>query len=50
MVWVLADNPSRRFSEALGGTFVADKVIEVGGKALVEVAYGWGDLRALTNP
>ena len=50
MVWVLADNPSRRFYEALGGTFVADKVIEVGGKALVEVAYGWGDLRALTNP
>jgi GNAT superfamily N-acetyltransferase len=50
MVWVLAENPSRRFYEALGGKFVTEKVIELGGKSLVEVAYGWRDLRPLTKP
>ena len=47
MVWVLADNPSRRFYEALGGRLVTDKLIELGGKSLVEVAYGWHDMRPL---
>jgi hypothetical protein len=50
MVWVLADNPSRRFYEALGGTLVTNKVIELAGKSLIEVAYGWYDLQPLTNP
>ncbi|MGE5191574.1 MAG: N-acetyltransferase family protein [Deltaproteobacteria bacterium] len=49
MVWVLADNPSRRFYEALGGTFVTERVIVLGGKSLVEVAYGWRDLRPLVQ-
>jgi GNAT superfamily N-acetyltransferase len=47
LVWVLADNPSRRFYEALGATFVTEKMIELGGKSLVEVAYGWTDLMPL---
>jgi GNAT superfamily N-acetyltransferase len=49
LVWVLADNPSRRFYEALGATFVTEKMIELGGKALAEVAYGWKDLKPLTK-
>lgn len=44
MVWVLAENPSRRFYEAMGGTYATEKVIDLGGKSLVEVAYGWSDL------
>jgi ribosomal protein S18 acetylase RimI-like enzyme len=48
LVWVLADNPSRRFYEALGGEKVAAKPITIGGVTLEEVAYGWKDLRLLT--
>jgi ribosomal protein S18 acetylase RimI-like enzyme len=45
LVWVLAENPSRRFYEALGGRQVATKQIDIGGTVLDEVAYGWLDLR-----
>ncbi len=43
LVWVLAENPSRRFYEALGGTLVGEQAIIIGGRALVDVAYGWPD-------
>lgn len=41
IVWVLADNPSRRFYEALGGHYVASKPITIGKQTLEEVSYGW---------
>jgi GNAT superfamily N-acetyltransferase len=47
LVWVLADNPSRGFYEALGGQYVTEKNIEIGGVTLVEVSYGWPDIRLL---
>jgi GNAT superfamily N-acetyltransferase len=47
LVWVLEQNPSRRFYEALGGQFVERKTIEIGGVDLIEVAYGWRDLHTL---
>jgi GNAT superfamily N-acetyltransferase len=47
MVWVLADNPSRGFYERLGGVFITEKLIELAGKELVEIAYGWKDLHEL---
>jgi GNAT superfamily N-acetyltransferase len=47
LVWVLADNPSRQFYEALGARFICDKVVEIGGARLIEVAYGWQDIRRL---
>jgi L-amino acid N-acyltransferase YncA len=46
-VWVLAENPSRGFYEALGATFVTEKVIELAGRQLVEIAYGWKELKTL---
>lgn len=50
LVWVLAQNPSRRFYEALGGTYVRNRTITIGGAPLEEVAYGWKDLgTALTR-
>lgn len=48
LVWVLADNQSRRFYEALGGRFVTQQTITIGGQELTEVAYGWNDVGALT--
>ena len=47
LVWVLADNPSRRFYEALGGQYVSTKQIEIGGVMLDEVSYGWRDIRII---
>lgn len=47
-VWVLADNPARKFYEKLGGTILDEKTVEIGGRTLLEVAYGWNDLWRLT--
>ena len=47
MLWVLRDNPSRGFYEALGGRVVGEKMQEIGGVAVVEVAYGWDDVERL---
>lgn len=47
LVWVLRDNPSRAFYERLGGMPAGEKEIEIGGKKLVEVAYGWEDIGRL---
>ena len=47
LVWVLADNPSRHFYEALGGQYVSAKQIEIGGAMLDEVSYGWRDIRVM---
>lgn len=44
LVWVLADNPSRGFYEALGGAELGVKTITIG-VPLEEVAYGWDDIR-----
>lgn len=49
LLWVLQDNrPACRFYEALGGSRINQKTIEIGGANLVEVAYGWKDITALT--
>jgi len=38
MLWVLADNPTRGFYEALGGMEAGKKEVPVEGKLLTEVA------------
>lgn len=40
-LWVLADNPSAGFYRHMGGREVARKTIDIGGKPLEEIAYGW---------
>jgi GNAT superfamily N-acetyltransferase len=45
LVWVLKDNPTRGFYEHLGGVYVREKPIEIGGRELMEIAYGWRELR-----
>ena len=50
IVWVLAANwPARRFYEALGGAYLREQQINIGGTLLPEVAYGWSDLNCLTH-
>jgi hypothetical protein len=49
LVWVLADNPSRRFYEALGGQTVRVQPITIGGVTLDGVGYGWLDTSVLES-
>ena len=49
LVWVLVDNPACQFYAALGGKPVHEKGHEIGGKPLIEVAYGWTDTANLRS-
>lgn len=44
LIWVIEENPACRFYEALGGMKIDTQEIEIGGKKLNEVAYGWDDI------
>lgn len=47
-LWVLeANQPSRKFYEALGGELAGKHQIELGDRKLTEVAYGWKDISRL---
>jgi ribosomal protein S18 acetylase RimI-like enzyme len=44
LVWVLEQNkPAVGFYKRMGGRFVCEKFIELGGQQLLEHAYGWDD-------
>lgn len=43
LIWVLAENPYRRFYESLGGVVVAETKVQIGRQTLLEIAYGWRD-------
>ncbi|MFX0008025.1 MAG: GNAT family N-acetyltransferase [Promethearchaeota archaeon] len=44
IVWVLKENPYYRFYEKMGGQYVGEQSIEIGGKKYIEKAYGWEDI------
>jgi len=48
-VWVLEKNPACRFYEALGGKKLLEKEINIGDTKLIEVAYGWKDIKILNK-
>ena len=47
LVWVLNGNPARFFYEAMGGRRVAMRAETLWNKELMQVAYGWDDVRSL---
>lgn len=47
VVWALEKNPWCAFYERLGGRRVAQKMIEIGGAQLSDIAYGWEDIGIL---
>ena len=49
VVWVLERNPACGFYARLGGELVGRQTITIGGSDLVEVAYGWRNLRLLAQ-
>jgi SAM-dependent methyltransferase len=49
IVWVLAHNAARNFYAALGGSPDGEKPADIAGVDLIEVAYGWKDIRPLLS-
>jgi len=48
IVWVFAENPSKKFYERLGGKLVKEKIVNQG-KDILEVAYGWNNIDKLES-
>ena len=46
IIWVLKENPACRFYARLGGQPIAEKVVEIGGKPMTDVAFAWRDLNS----
>ncbi len=44
LIWAIEENPACRFYETLGGKKIDTAEIEIAGKKLIEVAYGWDDI------
>ena len=47
IIWAFAQNPARRFYEALGGIYIKTAQLPIGDTSYEEVAYGWSDIRVL---
>ncbi len=47
LIWVVADNPTRFFYEAMGGRRVAARDAKMWGTKVSELAYGWDSIHAL---
>jgi GNAT superfamily N-acetyltransferase len=47
LIWVIAENPHRKFYETLGGKMVKEKIKEIGGNMILEVGYGWEGITKL---
>lgn len=47
LIWVIAENPYRRFYEILGGKPVKEKTQKIGGKMILEAGYGWEEIDRL---
>lgn len=50
LIWVLQENPSKHFYEALGGDPIATEHLTIGEKEHTEVAYGWKSIQTLLSP
>lgn len=48
LIWVIAENPYRRFYESLGGKKVREKYQEIGGRKILEAGYGWEVIQQLS--
>lgn len=49
IVWVLKENPYYRFYEKMGGKYVGEQSIEIGGKKYIEKAYGWENIEPILS-
>ena len=47
MIWALKQNPYRKFYERMGGKLLGEETTAIGGREMLQVAYGWPDLAAI---
>lgn len=47
ILWTLQDNPSRLFYKHLVGNIVDKRIIDRGGKKLLQIAYAWEDITCI---
>jgi L-amino acid N-acyltransferase YncA len=47
VVWVLRDNPACGFYRRMGGVPAGEQAIDIGGKVLSEIAFGWPEIGVL---
>jgi ribosomal protein S18 acetylase RimI-like enzyme len=40
-IWVLADNPAKKFYEKMGGEYINEKEVLIGEEKYIEYAYSW---------
>jgi ribosomal protein S18 acetylase RimI-like enzyme len=50
MLWTLRGSPARKWYERLQGKLISGKTYPVYDQDIVEVAYGWSDIRELLTP
>ncbi|MCK4381572.1 MAG: GNAT family N-acetyltransferase [Candidatus Lokiarchaeota archaeon] len=49
IVWVLKESPYRRFYEKLGGKYLGEQFLEIGGRKYCEIAYGWENIKVILS-
>lgn len=47
IVMVLEQNPSKHFYESLGAKRIGKEEVSIGGKNVMELVYGWDDIRCM---
>jgi ribosomal protein S18 acetylase RimI-like enzyme len=47
LIWVIAENPYRKFYESLGGKPVRERTQEIGAQLIRETGYGWEEVSTL---
>lgn len=49
IVWVLKESSYRRFYEKLGGKYLGEQFLEIGGRKYSEIAYGWENIKVILS-
>lgn len=44
IIWALEENQSCKFYEKIGGTRAREEIVNIGGKDLLEIGFGWSNL------
>lgn len=50
IIWVLEENKSKGFYEAIGGKYLGNKIVQIAGKPLDERGYGWMPIPTVYEP
>jgi ribosomal protein S18 acetylase RimI-like enzyme len=49
ILWVIDGNPACKFYEHLGGEYIREKEVGIGGRLVKELAYGWRNISSINK-